>query len=627
MPAADFLVCLLLILSTFAAYAPVFCADFVNYDDPEYVTANPHVRAGVTAGGVAWAFTSTEAANWFPLTRLSHMLDCQWFDLHAGWHHFTNVLLHALAALLLFAFLRRATGARWPAAFVAFVFALHPLHVESVAWVAERKDVLSACFWFLTLWAYVRYAERPSPARYALVAAAFCGGLMSKPMIVTLPLLLLLLDVWPLRRKPAFKEKLSLFALAIAAGIFTFFVQRQSGAVRPLAIVPLGMRMENALVSYIVYLAEMICPGGLAVFYPYPAEIPLWQPVLAALALAAATFLVLRGFRERPFLAVGWFWYLVTLAPVIGLVQVGSQARADRYMYVPMVGLLIMLAWGVPALLARRPQFRMPMAVAAALACCACLPPAWAQAADWRNSETLFQHALKVTADNYLAEHNLGSALLEEPGRLAEAEQHLQRAVQLDPDSVRAHTDLGSALAKMGRFPEAIAEYRAALRLDPASAITHHNLGSALAEADSLPAAIGEYEEALRLDPEYATARADLAEVHYRLGLELAKAPGRSAEAMAQLEAALRLRPEYPEALNNLGVLLSQIPGRAREAVADFEQAVRLQPDYVDARYNLAVALADAGRVPEAIEQLEAALRVHSDPQIQEALEKLRRKR
>ncbi len=546
---------------------------FVNYDDPEYVTANPHVRAGITADGLKWAFTSTEAANWFPLTRLSEMLDCQFFDLHSAAHHLINVALHAVASVLLFAFLLHATGQMWPSAFVAFVFALHPLHVESVAWIAERKDVLSAVFWFLALWAY-------ASGRPRLVLASFCAGLMSKPMIVTLPLVLLLVDIWPLRRRPAIREKLSLFGIAAVAAVFTVVVQQASGAVRALAIVPIGMRIENAVVSYAWYIWKTVWPSDLAVFYPYPKLIPLWQPFAAAVVLAGVSVLVWRFRRERPYLLTGWLWYLLTLAPVVGLVQVGSQARADRYMYVPMIGLLMMLAWSLP---------RIPLVLAAV--CCAYAPVTWAQVTYWQNSETLFRHALEVTRDNYVAEHNLGSALLDQPGRLYEAEQHLRAAVRLAADSVRAHTDLGSALAKMGSFSEAMDEFHTALGLDPNSEITKHNLQSAVEDA---------------------------AQAHYRRGMDLAKA-GNTREALGELEEAVKLEPDFAEAHNNLGVLLSGSP----EAMAHFREAVRLKPDYVDARYNLAVALASTGRTAEAIEELQKALQIRDDPQIRDALETL----
>ena len=565
----------MLLICAVGAYWQTAQFDFVNYDDPEYVTANPHVRAGLTANGVAWALTSTEAANWFPLTRLSHMLDWQLFDARSGAHHLVNVALHAFAAILLFAFLLRATGQRWPSAFVAFVFALHPLHVESVAWIAERKDVLSAVFWFLALWAYVA-------GRHWLVLVAFCAGLMAKPMIVTLPLVLLLVDIWPLRRKPTFKDKLPLFAIAALAAVFTVVVQQASGAVRTLSIVPLAMRIENALVSYGWYMWKTIWPADLTVFYPYPKSIPAWQPVAAAAVLAVISALVWRFRSERPYLLTGWLWYLVTLAPVIGLVQVGSQARGDRYMYVPMIGLLIMLAWSLPQI-----------AVITTAASLAFAVVAWAQVTYWQNSETLFRHALEVTRDNYVAEHNLGSALLDQPGRLFEAEQHLQAAVRLAPDSVRAHTDLGSALAKMGHFQEAMGEFHTALHLDPNSEITRHNLQAAIEDA---------------------------AQARYRRGMDLAKA-GNPKDAIAELEEALRIKPDFPEAHNDLGVLLAETP---EEAIRQFQDAVRLKPDYMDARYNLAVALASTGRTAEAIRELQEALQIRDDAQIREALRILR---
>lgn len=383
----DLWICAALFLATFAVYLQVGQFDFVNFDDPEYITNNYHVRQGITPEGIRWAFTSVEAANWFPLTRLSHMLDVELFGLRSGWHHLASVLIHALAALLLFAFLNRASHARWPSAFVAFLFALHPLHAESVAWVAERKDVLCAFFWFLALWAYVR-------ARHLLVVVAFCLGLMAKPMIVTLPFVLLLVNVWPLGRPRTWallREKLPLFALSAGAAIATYLVQRASGAVRALDLFPLGLRIENALVTYVIYIARTIWPARLAAFYPYPAQVhpaqaPLWQAALAGLLLALISVLVLRSFRNRPYLAVGWLWYLGTLVPVIGLVQVGAQARADRYMYVPMVGLAIMLAWGVA-------EWRSKPILAAipAVACVAAalMATTWVQAGYWHQRDAL----------------------------------------------------------------------------------------------------------------------------------------------------------------------------------------------------------------------------------------------
>lgn len=586
---------LALLLACLAIYAQVSDFAFVNFDDPDYVGRNPHVRNGLTADGIGWAFTSGYAANWFPLTWISHMLDCQFFGLASGPPHWTNVLLHALAAMLLFAFLHRATHTRWPSAFVAFLFALHPLHVESVAWVAERKDVLSAVFWFLSLWLYVRYTERPSLARYLLLLGSFGSGLMAKPMIVTLPFVLLLLDVWPLRRLPPvaarIREKLPFFALSATVAVITYNVQQASGAVKALSRLSPGLRVENALVSYVWYVAKTVWPSGLAVFYPFPLQLPAWQVLAAAATLAAITVLALRGVRTRPYLTVGWLWFLGTLVPVIGLVQVGPQAHADRYMYVPLVGLGIMLAWGFPRSKAT------PALAAAACICCAAL--AWVQLGYWQNSETLFRHALDVTSDNYIAEHNLGSALLDEPGKLPDAIAHLQAALRLDPGAAQAHSDLGTALAKTGQTTLAIQEFRAALRLAPGSAIVHNNLANALAADGRLAEALDEYQAALRIEPDYAEARQNLEAIredpaasHFNAGISLAKAD-RPREAIAEFEECLRLQPDNAEAHNNLGVVLSQMPGKLPEAISHFEAAVKLNPGYQDARFNLETARAE----------------------------------
>jgi tetratricopeptide (TPR) repeat protein len=605
---SDSWICLALLLTSFAVYAPVRHFDFVNFDDPEFVRDNPHVRGGLTLGGLTWAFTSVESANWFPVTRLSHLLDAQLFGMRAGPHHIASVLFHGLAALLLFAFLHRATGARWPSAFVAFLFAVHPLHVESVAWVAERKDSLCALFWFLALLAYVRYTERPGVGRYLLVLLAFALGLMAKSMIVTLPFVLLLLDVWPLRRRPGIWEKLPFFALSSAGAIVAYVVQRHSGAVEALAALPVGLRAENAVVSYVVYIAKMLWPTRLAVFYPYPIDIPLWQAALAAVALAGISILVLRSFRAYPFLAVGWLWYLGTLAPVIGLVQIGAQARADRYMYVPMVGLSIMLAWGAAAWLRRVPRGRTAVTVLAAAACLSCAALARTQVQYWSNSESLFRHALAVTGGNYLAHNNLGIALEEIPGRLPEAIAHYQSALQIDPDCAEAHNNLGNAWAQLpGRLPEAAAQYEAALRIRPAYLAAHLNLGTLLMRMPGrAPEAIAEYQTAVRLDPNNA-------EAHVDLGRALAQLPGRAPEAIAEYRAALRLDPDYAEAHKNLGNALAQFPGRLPEAIGEYEAALRAKPAYAEAHYDLAVTLGEAGRTPEAIGEYEAALRVNPD--------------
>lgn len=696
----DTLIPVALLLSTFAVYAQVRHFDFVNLDDAAYTTGNLHVRGGITTQGLRWAFTSGDAANWFPVTWVSHMLDCQFFGLESGRHHLTNVVIHGLTALLLFAFLRRATGALWRSAFVAFLFAVHPLHVESVAWVAERKDVLSAFFWFLTMWAYVGYTERPGRRGYLLVLVSFCFGLMAKPMIVTLPFALLLLDVWPLRRLPSadkqrtaaiLREKAPLLALSVVVSVITYLVQQRGGAVKTLGAFPFVMRFENALVSYAVYILQMFWPVRLAVFYPYPRHLAAWQAALAGLALAGASVLALRFGRGRPYLATGWFWYLGTLLPVIGLVQVGTQAHADRYTYIPMVGLSILVAWGADDL-ARRWRVK-PLAVGLmSAACLVCAALAWFQAGHWRNSETLFRHALEVTAENAVAHDNLANYLINVPGRLPEAVGHLEEALRIDPESAPAHTGLGTALARMpGRLSESLPHFQKALLLAPEWPIPHNELGSALLKAGRLPEAIAQFVTASRLDPDYADAhynlgvalaqvpgrseeaipellaalrikpdsaeaqlnlgnvlaglpgrlpealeryqaalriRPDYAEAHYNLGRVLSQIPGRLPDAMAEYQAALRIRPDYVEAHNNLGNVLSQIPGRVPDAIAEYEAALRIQPDYFDGHYDLGVVLSRVpGRMPEALTHLEAAWRLRPEPGLRRAIDRLRASR
>jgi tetratricopeptide (TPR) repeat protein len=661
-----------LFIIALAAYAPAAHFDFLNYDDPFYVSQNVHVRQGLTPDTIKWAFTSGEGANWFPVTRLSELVDVQLFGLDPGWHHLTNVFLHALSTLLLFAFLFRATRAHWPSALAAVIFALHPLHVESVAWISERKDVLSAFFWMLSLWAYVRYVERPERGRYLLALVAFALGLMSKPMIVSLPFLLLLLDLWPLRRKPALLEKLPFLALSVAVAIATYLVQQASGAVRTFTAYPLALRVENALVSYVGYIAKTFWPSGLAVFYPYPLDIPIWQPLLAAAVIAGGSVWAVREFRACPYLAVGWFWYLITIAPVIGIVQVGGQARADRYMYVPMIGLTIMLAWGAVDLLGWRPQWKQAIIVSAGVAAIACFILTWQQNDYWRNSETLFQHAIDVTDHNDVAQHNLGNVLLDIPGRLPDAVAHLQEAILINPQSPGAHVDLGTALSKSpsrladavaefqaavridpnlpiphinlgmalsqipGRQAEALAEAETAVRLDPDSAAAHNALGIALADAGRMPEAVEQFSAALRLRPDYTEARTNLerakadqqqkpAEKEYDLALSLAKTPGKLPEAITHFETALRLDPNNAEAHNNLGFALTNFPQRLPEAIAQFEAALRINPNYADAHYNLGVALSNLpGRMPEAIRHLEAAERLKPDPELEQLLKRLK---
>ncbi len=569
-----------LVAATLAVYWQAGSFDFVNFDDPDYT------GRGLSAANLWWALTSHDAANWFPVTRLTHLIDFTLFGAQSGPQHLVNVLLHAAASSLLFAFLFRATGARWRSAFVAFLFALHPLHVESVAWIAERKDVLSALFAFLTLWVYVS-------ERRVLALIAFALGLMAKPMLVTLPVLMLLLEYWPLQRKRP-RDTIPFFALSAISAAITLFAQQ--GALRSAESFPLGLRIENAFVSYADYLAQMFWPANLAVFYPYPREIPAWQAALAFALLAIVTIAVWGGLQpvagfspQRRYLPVGWLWFLVTLLPVIGIVQVGAQARADRYMYIPMVGIAIMLAWGANDIADHwpRPKHLMPALGVASLAACAALT--WVQLSYWQNSETLFQHALNVTGSNYLAEHNLGSYLLDKPGRLDDAVTHLRAALQIRPEYPEAMTDLASALAQSpGGLPQAIALYEAAARMLPDSSLI----------------------------------RGNLAQAHFQFGMALMK-HNLAADAIPHFEAALRLDAANAEAQNNLGIALAQT-GNRNAAEEHFHQALRLKPSYADAHYNLGIVLANSGRIPEAIVELEAANRLQPDPELQKAIDRLR---
>jgi len=656
----ELLLCLLLLAVTLAVFWQVKHYQFVNYDDDVYVTDNPHVRMGLQKEGVIWAFTAVHAGYWIPLTWLSYMLDYEFYGLNPGGFHLTNVLLHLLNALLLYLVFRRMTGARWRSAFVAGIFALHPLQVESVAWVTERKDVLSTLFWMLTLLAYLRYAERPRTTGYFAVLTAFSLGLMAKPMLVTLPFVLFLLDFWPLHRlgpsarlpvtKPEKSgksilprttlssllwEKVPFLALAATAGVLAYFTQDIGGAVRTLKGWPLNLRIANVLVSYVTYLAKAIWPYRLAVFYPYPQTIPLWQAAGAGLLLVAVSILVIRARRRCPYLAVGWLWFFITLVPVIGLVQVGLQATADRFTYVPIIGLAIMVAWGVPDLLEPYRSRLVVLAVSSSIALSLLTARSWVQVQYWRNSTVLFEHALQVTHRNYLAHNNLGAALFYQ-GKVEEAIDHYYQAIQIRPDYDRAyfnlgnafaelgnidtarryyakapsfepaeaHNNLGRALAIQGKIEDAIANYLEALALKPDLAEAHNNLGDALARQGEFAEAIDSFSRALALDPK-------MAETHDNLGRALAR-QGRFAEAIEHFSRALALKPDFAEVHCHLGNTLARL-GKLDEAVAQYTEALALKPDLAEAHNNLGAVLARQGKLKEAAAHFSEALRLAPD--------------
>jgi len=477
-----------IVVLTLLAFRGVLSNAFVIYDDNVYVTENVHVQKGLDGESIAWAFTTTDGSNWHPVTWLSHMLDVQLFGLDAGRHHGTNLLLHASNAVLLFLLLVRMTGALWRPAFVACLFAVHPLHVESVAWIAERKDVLSTLFWLLTLAAWLSYLESKTAARYLLVVLLYGLGLMAKPMLVTLPFTLLLLDFWPLRRfalalgsralAGLLREKAPLFAMAAASCVVTLVAQRSGGSLETLEGLRFAERLANAVLAYASYLSKTFWPASLAVFYPHPhAGLLAWSVVGSALLLAGVTALALRLARRAPFVAFGWFWYVGTLLPVIGLVQVGSQSMADRYTYVPLIGLFVAISWGL-AELGRGRSVRYAVASLAGASLVALFVTGRVQVGHWADSVALFEHTLAVTSPNCLAHNDLGIVLFG-MGRTDEAIAHFREALRIQPDYAEAHNNLGAALAQTNRVPEALEHFRQAVRLKPGFEEARDNLRKA----------------------------------------------------------------------------------------------------------------------------------------------------
>jgi tetratricopeptide (TPR) repeat protein len=533
---------------------PVTGFDFVNYDDLEFIVENPHVASGLGADNLAWAFANAYSATGGPLTWISHMLDVEMFGMDAGWHHATSLALHLCNALLLFAVLSRMTGTVWRCALVAALFAIHPLHVESVAWIAERKDVLSTLFWLLTIWAYASYAEHPGPRRYATVIACFTFGLSSKPMVATLPFVLLLLDVWPLGRwrlgdgfwrstRSLAIEKLPLFALAVVSMGLVLSAQTNIGAVAAFETLPLRIRLSNAAVSYLAYLGKAMWPAGLVPFYPYRDSLPAGGVVAAVAVLIALTAAAIVCVRRAPYMTVGWLWYVGTLVPVIGIVQIGGHAMADRFTYIPLIGIFILIAWTGAAAAARAKVPSPALAGAVAILVLAAGIVARGQVMHWKNGISLWQHTVAVSADN-----------------------------------ARAHANLGVALARVGQRAPAIAEYQEALQLDPRSAETHNNLALALVGDHKPEAALGHYFEAVRLKPDYANAHTNLA--------NLLDDQGHTADAIDHYREAIRLEPSRVLAHLNLAIALAK-SGRVSEAVAQLEAVLRLEPGNQDARRML----------------------------------------
>jgi len=647
-------------------------SDFVNFDDSPYVYGEPHVRGGLTLTAIRWAFTHVHAANWHPLTTISHMLDCEIYGLQPWGHHLTNILFQAAAAILLFLALRKLTLSLWPSAFVATIFAVHPLRVESVAWIAERKDVLSGVFFMLTLLAYARYARsaRFSLGRYLTVIVFFALGLLCKPTLVSLPFVLLLLDYWPLQRMqsanakdPKAKsksqrsqptssifqgliiEKIPFFVLSAVSCVVTFIAQKH--ALDATQKVVFSERLGNTVISYVVYLAQTIWPVHLAVLYPYREhDFTIWRVVFALLLLSLISIVVWIYRKPFPFLLIGWFWFLGTLVPMSGIIQVGWQSRADRYTYMPQIGLLLAITWGVTELFKKMPQHRRLLAVAVAFITLSLVLRTRAQTSTWKNSVTLWQNAIENTPNNYVAYNNLGQALVKEE-EFDRAVTAFEKAIQINGSMRQAEYNLANVLVRQNNLPDAIAHYQRALQIKPDYAEAECNLCNALLQSGEPSSALYHCQKAVELKPDSFTVQLNLANAflaagetsrareHFRkafviksdsaemqclLGDGLASI-GDVSGAISCYQSAVRLEPQNAKVHNNVGLALAKLD-KTNEAVAELQQALQINPAYAEAEYNMGSLLARLGRKQEAATHLAAALRLK--PDYVEAKEQLR---
>ncbi len=598
--------CVLLVLAVLAVFGQTAHFDFVGYDDHLYVYQNPVVERGLSIPNIGWAFTHAQVANWIPLTTLSHMLDCQLFGLHAGWHHLVNVLWHAANAVLLFLVLRQMTGNLWRSAFVAALFAVHPLRAESVAWVSERKDVLSGFFFMLAIGAYVRYTRKPSGGGYIALICLFVFGLLAKSMVATLPFVLLLLDYWPLERLHNWRqfgclvrEKIPLFALSVASCMATALVP---GLIVPRRL-PVLERIDNALVCYVIYLRQMIFPAGLAAPYPLvPGGQPIWKVCAAVLFLAAISAGVVVWRKKYPCLMMGWLWYLGMLFPVIGVMQISSTAaHADRYTYLPEIGLAIAGVWAVGTWSMGWKHSRKVLGWVMVMVIGALGVWGHIQVSYWRNDEALWSRALACTTGNSMAHYDLGAARYAK-GDKEEAIAQYRRALEIDPAYVKARTGLGIALFDKGEREKAIVQYQIALKIDPTYPEAHNNLGVALFAMGGREEAVVQYRKALAINPDYA-------EAHYNLGNALLQL-GQMEQAVAQYHKALEITPDDARIINNLGIALA-IKGENDGAMAQFRKALEADPGFVDACYDLGAALVKAGKYNEAVVQYRKALEIN----------------
>jgi len=607
---SKYLVSLLLVAVTVLVYWQAASHGFINFDDPEYLYENTHVKMGITPASIKWAFTTFYASNWHPLTWLSHMADVQFYGMHPSGHHVTSVILHAANAAMLFLLLMRLTGFFWRSMVVAALWALHPLHVESVAWIAERKDVLSAFFWLVTLLLYTEYVKTLGRRWYLAMVAAFAFGLMAKPMLVTLPVVLLLLDYWPLGRwsinggtiaeggtskdplagliplRKLILEKVPLLVLAAVSSVLTLYAQREGGAINSFENYAISLRIANAITSYAGYLLKMFWPRALAFFYPLPKTFPLVPLLTAVCVFAGMTFLSIRFRRKQPYLAIGWLWYVVTLLPVIGLIQVGGQSSADRYTYLPLIGIFVAMVWWICERTANTPYRRVVLTSASAILLTGCALVTLRQIAYWQNDVTLYTHALAVTDDNYIAHNNLGYALAKEDD-LNEASAHFSEAIRIAPRFPDAYVNLGEVLLKTGDIDKSVGLLAKAIELRPNNAIAYLDLGTAMFRKGRVGDALNDFDRALAINP-------GLGDGNYNKGVVLSKA-GRSNEAIEAFTAALDIDPSNPDYHTQLGMELVRT-GRFREAITHLSEALRLNPNDTQALQYLNQVNSDAAR-------------------------------
>lgn len=616
----NILIYIVILIMIFAVYWQVINHEFITFDDNIYVTDNASVKNGIGLRGVLWAFKFTDSksqAYWHPVTWLSHMLDCQLFDLNAGMHHLTSLLLHAANSLLLFYILSSATGDLWRSAFVATLFALHPVNVDSVAWIAERKNVFSTFFWMLTMLSYVYYTRRPDIIRYFVAILFFVLGLLSKPMLVTLPFALLLFDYWPLERfelgQPGLQkrlifriilEKIPFFILSFVSVYLSSVSLRRTGNLTSVDLVPMNLRLENAIVSYAAYIGKMVWPSGLSVYYPFPASIAVWKIIASLILLVSVTIFVLFKMGRFRFLGTGWFWFIGTLVPVSGVVQGGLwPMMADRWAYIPYIGLFVIISWGGYELLNK---YRLKNILAAAISLTILFVLSGAtsvQVKYWQDSKSIYKHALEVGPVNPVMLNNMGNALVKE-GKLSEAVGSYKEALLLKPDYAKAHNNLATAFYKLGRIDESVRYYSEALRYGPNFYKAHNNFGCLLMELGKEKDAMFHFTEALRVNPDYD-------EAHYNLGLLLFR-QGRIEQAVSHYARAVSLNPYYAEAYNNLGLAYYKL-GRTGYAVKHYNEALRLDPNMAEAHVNLGVTLFYAGDYNKALSHLRRAAEINPE--------------